>query len=134
MPCEGPVGARLRERDQHVRELDRHQRSLLHVHAAEHVHPELLVNLDVGDIQVHVTVGHARGVHRRQLRARGPATASSSASVINNLFIKPPADNDTGARERPGKGQRSSAAAQLPYCATLGHLFDEAAMLSRDES
>ena len=35
------------------------------------VHPELLLDLHVGDIQVHVAVGHTSGIHWRQLRARG---------------------------------------------------------------
>src|SRR6476469_2887647 len=62
----------------------------------------------------------------------GPATASSSATVRNNLFMEPPAGNDTGTREHC-KGQQIICPARLRTCATLGHLFEEAAMLSRRE-
>jgi len=36
--------------------------------AAEVLDPQFLVDFDVGDVQVHMTVGYARGVGRRELR------------------------------------------------------------------
>ena len=60
----------IEERDQHVRQLHRRERSLGDDDAAEVVDPHFLLRLDVRGAQVHVPVGNARGVGRRKLCVR----------------------------------------------------------------
>jgi hypothetical protein len=64
-------GLSLAKGDQHAGQLHRDQRSLLHDDAAEMLDPELLVDFDVLDVQMHVAIRDAGRVGRRELRARG---------------------------------------------------------------
>ena len=50
----------LPQRDQHARNLDNGQRTLFDEHTTELLDPELLVNLHVANVEMHVAEGHAR--------------------------------------------------------------------------
>ena len=61
----------LAEGDQHAGQLDRDERPFLHDDPAEMLDPELLVDLDVPDVQMHVAKRDAGRVRRRELGVRG---------------------------------------------------------------
>ena len=70
MPLGTTRGLGLPEGDQHAGQLDRHERALLHDEPAEMLDPQLLMDLDVADVQVHVAECDAGRVWRRQLGGR----------------------------------------------------------------